>query len=390
MSMIIIILSSVPLLLLLHLLLLDENAKVNGLVACSMTSNTMVGSTSRFWNCLLLAKTRTTRTSNTPGPRSWIERSKKSYCQKPSLIRVQEKSGILEGEIPTTMKTETPNGIQITHTHYTVVDSTHNKCQELLQQQHQSAMNSDGTKQTNVLVVTATDQTNGRGTNKRLWTSLQGNTFLTIAFPMDILTSSIQSCTLLPLKIGNIIASCAQLFLKKSNATVSLKWPNDVLVNDLKLAGVLIETFSSNNDYYFLVGIGVNVAHAPTTFSDGLIARPATCLANYTEIKMSEDAIAMATSITNELVDWLDHLLLISNTRNATAADDERNNIITTWEQWAQPWMGKKTEIRDKSSKQYYVVPIGIQSDGQLKVKFVSNTDGSSQIDVLPMTDYLL
>lgn len=382
----IIIIFSVHLLLLLHFLFLGENAKANGLVAFSMAPIRMVGSPSRFWNCHFIARTTTTRTSNTPGPRSLIG----SYCQKRSLIRVQEKSGIMDGQIPITTTTATSNGIQMKHTHYTIVDSTQNKCQELLQQQHQSATNMDGAKQTNVLVVTASEQTNGRGTNKRLWTSLQGNTFLTIAFPMDILTSSIQSCTLLPLKVGSIIASCAQFFLQKSSATVSLKWPNDVLVNDLKLAGVLIETFSSNGDYYFLVGIGVNVAHAPTTFSDGLVARPATCLANYTFIKTSEDAITMARNITNELLDWLDHLLSISNTRNSTAAEDERNNIISSWEHWAQSWIGKKTEIRDKSSKQYYVVPIGIQSDGQLKVTFVSNTDGSSQVDLLPMTDYLL
>lgn len=51
----------------------------------------------------------------------------------------------------------------------------------------------------------------------------------------------------------------------------SLKWPNDVLAGGAKLAGILLETEDTRQGRAVVVGIGVNVAHAP----DGLAYRTA-------------------------------------------------------------------------------------------------------------------
>jgi len=59
---------------------------------------------------------------------------------------------------------------------------------------------------------------------------------------------------------------------------VSLKWPNDILLGESKVAGVLIEAELP----FLLVGIGVNVRHKPEVPRHGPDrGRPATCLADF-------------------------------------------------------------------------------------------------------------
>ena len=59
--------------------------------------------------------------------------------------------------------------------------------------------------------ISAEEQTLGRGTNGRTWIGNSGNMFLTIAFPYDCLPVPV---TLLPLKVGSIVASRIKEILK--------------------------------------------------------------------------------------------------------------------------------------------------------------------------------
>jgi biotin-(acetyl-CoA carboxylase) ligase len=301
--------------------------------------------------------------------------------------------------------------ISIKHFHFGSVDSTQNKCQEIIQTYYREGKDLPSSDPSAIWAVTASEQTQGRGTNQRLWTSIPGNMFLTVAVPMDLLQLKIR--TILPLKVGTILASCVHDFLqthtkhsedttKATEAVLSLKWPNDVLLNDLKVAGVLIESFSAvskvNNNqyiYYVLLGIGVNVAHTPTIFYDGRNARTATCLADYCSVndrdadsEEDDTSILLAMTITNRIHQWFTRIQLIE--KNSEEEQEEQYGIIQSWERWAQPWMGKITYIRDQTTNNV-IIPLGIQQDGQLKVQYVSNNNSSFyQVGLLPMTDYLL
>ncbi|WCR57272.1 MAG: Bifunctional ligase/repressor BirA [Rickettsia asembonensis] len=44
---------------------------------------------------------------------------------------------------------------------------------------------------------------------------------------------------------------------------VQLKWPNDVLVNGRKIAGILLESVKVENNYYLIIGIGINITYHP-------------------------------------------------------------------------------------------------------------------------------
>ena len=93
---------------------------------------------------------------------------------------------------------------------------------------------------------------------------------------------SMKKLTLLPIGMGVVIAEALSRVLLydrnppdndddddnasscTASATVNVKWPNDVLINKKKVAGVLIENVSDlSNDYWLLCGIGVNINGHP-------------------------------------------------------------------------------------------------------------------------------
>jgi biotin-[acetyl-CoA-carboxylase] ligase BirA-like protein len=112
--------------------------------------------------------------------------------------------------------------------------------------------------------VIAHSQTRGRGTSGRAWVSSPGNLYITYCLPMNDII--VQKLTLLPLSIGVLVAEAIQPFLEDTSSNVTVKWPNDVLLSGHKVAGTLIENCagpSGSNDYWLIVGIGVNLASHP-------------------------------------------------------------------------------------------------------------------------------
>lgn len=117
-------------------------------------------------------------------------------------------------------------------------------------------------------VVTALRQTGGRGRRGRSWVSLEGNLFMSMAFEAE-------------LKNGGQIVFIVSLSLLETlrhlfpDINICLKWPNDVLVNDRKISGILLEKGEGD---YIIAGIGINIAAAPKI--DGLVY-PAQSLADF-------------------------------------------------------------------------------------------------------------
>lgn len=110
-------------------------------------------------------------------------------------------------------------------------------------------------------------QTAGRGRAGRSWLSAPGASLtfsLAWKFP-----GRVQDLLGLPLAVGVIIAEALANF----QVTVELKWPNDVLRQGKKLAGVLIETSAPANPLepgvWAVIGIGLNV-HMPVQLAAGI------------------------------------------------------------------------------------------------------------------------
>lgn len=114
----------------------------------------------------------------------------------------------------------------------------------------------NGTAQDGQVVITA-EQTAGYGRRGRSWHHQTGNVYLTLTrFFSDA------DKHLLP-HYGFItslaIAETCRHFLYGTMARVILKWPNDVLVNDAKIAGILLEKIDTTERTVLLLGVGINV-----------------------------------------------------------------------------------------------------------------------------------
>jgi BirA family biotin operon repressor/biotin-[acetyl-CoA-carboxylase] ligase len=115
------------------------------------------------------------------------------------------------------------------------------------------------------LVVVAEQQTSGRGRLGREWTS-PARAGLTFSF---LLRPDVPEArwTWLPLLAGLAIAEATS---EMANIDVALKWPNDLLIGDKKVGGILVE----RHGHAVVVGVGINV----TTTQDELPVAEATSL----------------------------------------------------------------------------------------------------------------
>lgn len=134
------------------------------------------------------------------------------------------------------------------HRHYRSTDSTNARVREL------AAGGAPGG-----LVVTAGEQSAGRGRQGRTWFAPRGGALLYSA-----LLRPLGERPLLPLAVPLAVCAAAEAVAPVS---CTLKWPNDVWSDGRKLAGVLIESRPGGGDHgWAVIGVGLNVAIAEDEF----------------------------------------------------------------------------------------------------------------------------
>lgn len=108
-------------------------------------------------------------------------------------------------------------------------------------------------------VVQSGIQTAGRGRFGNNWVSPEGNLYMTLVLrpPVDTRVCA-QLSFVCALGLADTLQGCGI-------TDIALKWPNDVLLGGKKIAGILLEMQGGANGHpdYMLVGMGVNIAHAP-------------------------------------------------------------------------------------------------------------------------------
>lgn len=107
----------------------------------------------------------------------------------------------------------------------------------------------------NFTTIWAESQTQGKGQRGSSWIDEAGkNLTFSVLMNFDMTHSSIFTM--------NIITaiSCVQALEKSSNLNFNIKWPNDILSANKKIAGILIENnFKSSSEIQSIIGIGINV-----------------------------------------------------------------------------------------------------------------------------------
>ncbi len=100
-------------------------------------------------------------------------------------------------------------------------------------------------------------QNNGRGQYGKKWISYKGNLFVSFFFKLENLSVSLKQLT----KINCLLVKkLLSTYYKKK---IVFKKPNDLLINNKKISGILQETISKFDKRYLIVGIGVNLVKNP-------------------------------------------------------------------------------------------------------------------------------
>lgn len=131
----------------------------------------------------------------------------------------------------------------VKHYHFPVIDSTNTWAK----------INVDRWSSKGITLVTAAEQTGGRGRFKRHWESPPGvNIYATFCFFVDGTRPDLG-------QIPQLLAYGAIQVLENFHFSPTIKWPNDILLAEKKMAGILCETISHDNKLGIVCGIGLNI-----------------------------------------------------------------------------------------------------------------------------------
>jgi len=116
-------------------------------------------------------------------------------------------------------------------------------------------------------VVIAGRQTKGRGRLNRQWLSDDGGLYFTLVLRPNIpLPMSSRVNFLASLTLARVLRDMYQI-------EAAVKWPNDILVDDRKLSGMLSELEAEADRVFFInIGMGININNDPTGVEPGAIS----------------------------------------------------------------------------------------------------------------------
>ncbi|MGD9899042.1 MAG: biotin--[acetyl-CoA-carboxylase] ligase [Calditrichaceae bacterium] len=182
-------------------------------------------------------------------------------------------------------------------------------------------------------VVCAGFQTGGKGRFDRHWFANPGeNMLLSIIVRPEMLIDTVQKITLAS---AVILIEAIQSFLKSRKISIpdiSVKWPNDLLVQGKKLAGILAESILRDKKVETLViGFGLNIN---TTFAKMPV-----------EIRDIATSIAENSKKTIQIEDFVSHFLNLFEKRYLELERTNYNNVVSEWKRHCDQF-GQKIKIK--------------------------------------------
>ena len=159
--------------------------------------------------------------------------------QKLGYRLVDDTEKLLPWEIIRDLKTE---NIGKRVYYFEELDSTQNFAQQIA-----------ADKKENGTIVIAEKQTSGRGRLDRKWTSPKGGIWFSLIIHPKF---DVSSSTLIPILSAVALSKSIKKIL---GVETEVKWPNDIILNGKKVAGILVDASVQANDIdYLILGIGIN------------------------------------------------------------------------------------------------------------------------------------
>ncbi|HKO60424.1 MAG TPA: biotin--[acetyl-CoA-carboxylase] ligase [Pyrinomonadaceae bacterium] len=197
------------------------------------------------------------------------------------------------------------------------------------------------------LCVVAAEQTGGRGRLGRQWLSPKSaGLYFSIVLRPRLAQSSWPLLTLMS------AVAVHDALLQSCNLQTDIKWPNDIVVADKKLCGILAETVSTETGDAVVIGIGINL----------------------TGHSFTPELQAVATSVEGELGNQVDYeVVLESLVRNLSVkyASLQTNGAIDVTAQWcarSSYCNGKRIRVAE-DNEVFEATTRGLESDGGLIVE---------------------
>lgn len=199
--------------------------------------------------------------------------------------------------------------------------------------------------------VIATEQSSGRGQLRRPWVSPVGNLHMSVVMPSPPVNSawtwSLRD--LLPLVAGYVFSDV----LGGLGANLSIKWPNDLLQEDRKVGGILIEEQAGK----VILGLGMNCVESPP---DSLMREDRSVEAAVLQTKsqllnpleLGETLVNRGESVYEVLLDEFTPTQFISMMALRLA------------------WLGRRVEVRESGNDSYIAVIAGVSPKGGLVIRY--------------------
>ena len=127
--------------------------------------------------------------------------------------------------------------------YYSFTDSTNDDAAEII---------NDNQAKNGTIIITDY-QKNGRGRRNNKWLSSPGDN---LTFSLILEENNKKKLQLLSILSG---ISIVQGIKKFAQIECGLKWPNDIMLNNKKIGGILIETKKTDNNDYAIIGVGLNI-----------------------------------------------------------------------------------------------------------------------------------
>jgi BirA family biotin operon repressor/biotin-[acetyl-CoA-carboxylase] ligase len=194
-------------------------------------------------------------------------------------------------------------------------------------------------------IVIADEQTQGRGRLNRKWFTPKGSG---LAFSLILRPTADQRLHLsrtVGLAALSIAESCSRLGLAPR-----IKWPNDILLNGKKTAGILIENIWAGDDVDSLViGMGINI-HKDSVPPSEFLQFPATSLEDALgkEVPAREDVLF---SILSAFIRWRERM--------------HTTELVKAWEELLA-FRGEQVQIHTGEESPITGELLGLESDGSL------------------------
>ncbi len=232
------------------------------------------------------------------------------------------------------------------------IDSTNNYLKQLSKEKELD----------NYTIVLANEQTNGRGQMGTVWYSEAGKnlTMSVLIKDLDLSDSTIYEFNV------TIALAAVETVLKCTDALIQIKWPNDIMADGKKIAGILIENnYKSNLTFTAIVGLGMNLNQ--TNFDQ---LPQANSLVNITGVEWNSEYIATT---------FVENIKKISF--------DLKNKKTELWERYNQLLFKKNVPsvFEDTEGNRFMGIITSVNKQGQLVVLEEDDSSNTYELKQIKM-----